>query len=64
MFLYIYQMCSVVILVWKRKYMFSPEFMKFLINYQKPEYTPISDKKEIKFNKKGGKLVEVFVLNK
>ena len=60
MFLYIYQMCSVVILVWKRKYMFSPEFMKFLI----PEYTPISDKKEIKFNKKGGKLVEVFVLNK
>ena len=57
-------MCSVVILVWKRKYMFSPEFMKFLINYQKPEYTPISDKKEIKFNNKGGKLVEVFVLNK
>ncbi len=64
MFLYIYQMCSVVILVWKRKYMFSPEFMKFLINYQKPEYTPIPDKKEIKFDQKGGKLVEVLVLDK
>ena len=51
MFLYIYQMCSVVILVWKRKYMFSPEFMKFLM-------------KEIKFDQKGGKLVEVLVLDK
>lgn len=44
--------------------MFSPELMKFLINYQKPEYTPIPDKKEIKFDQKGGKLVEVLVLDK
>lgn len=44
--------------------MFSPEFMKFLINYQKPEYTPISNKKEIKFKNKGGKLAEVLLLNK
>lgn len=44
--------------------MFSPEFMKFLINYQKPEYTPISGKKEIKFNKKGGKLAEVLLISK
>lgn len=44
--------------------MFSPEFMKFLINYQKPEYVRISTKKEIKFKNKGGKLAEVLLLNK
>lgn len=35
--------------------MFSPEFMKFLINYQKEEFTPEPTKKEISFKtpKKG-----------
>lgn len=48
--------------------MFSPEFMKFLINYQKNDFTPPETKKEIKFknNKNGGKLAEVVltVVNK
>ena len=43
--------------------MFSPEFMKFLINYQKSDFTPQETKKEIEFDdKRGGKLVEVFVV--
>lgn len=29
--------------------MFSPEFMKFLINYQKDEFTPEQTKKEVYF---------------
>lgn len=42
--------------------MFSPEFMRYLINYQKSEFTPQDTKKEIKFkNNKSGKLVEVLV---
>ena len=42
--------------------MFSPEFMRYLINYQKSEFTPQDTKKEIKFkNNKSGKLAEVFV---
>lgn len=43
--------------------MFSPEFMKFLINYQKSDFTPQETKKEIEFdNRRGGKkLAEVFV---
>ncbi len=42
--------------------MFSPEFMRYLINYQKSEFTPEDTKKEIKFkNNKSGKLVEVLV---
>ena len=42
--------------------MFSPEFMKYLINYQKSEFTPQDTKKEIKFkNNKSGKLAEVLV---
>lgn len=45
--------------------MFSPEFMRFLINYQKNDYTPVSTKKEIKFKRnRFGKLAEVFVMNK
>ena len=48
--------------------MFSPEFMKFLINYQKSDFTPEETKKEIEFknNGGGGKLAEVLitVLNK
>ncbi|MBO8430094.1 hypothetical protein IAC76_01770 [Spirochaetes bacterium] len=43
--------------------MFSPEFMKFLINYQKSDFTPQETKKEIEFDdKRGGKLAEVFVV--
>lgn len=43
--------------------MFSPEFMKFLINYQKSDFTPEETKKEIEFkDKRGGKkLAEVFI---
>ncbi len=45
--------------------MFSPEFMRYLINYQKSDFTPEESKKEIRFkNNKGGKLAEVFVINK
>lgn len=43
--------------------MFSPELMKYLINYQKEEFAPQDTKKEIKFNdKQGGKLAEVRVI--
>lgn len=36
--------------------MFSPEFMKFLINYQKTDFTPEPEQKEIYFkNPKTGK---------
>lgn len=43
--------------------MFSPEFMRFLINYQKSDFTPEKTKKEIplKLNKRG-KLAWVNVL--
>ncbi len=36
--------------------MFSPEFMRFLINYQKPDKSEIETQKEINFkdNDKGG----------
>ncbi len=44
--------------------MFSPEFMRFLINYQKSEFAPEETKKEIKFKKDGGKLAEVLITNK
>lgn len=46
--------------------MFSEEFMKYLINYQKSEFAPENSQKEIRFNDKGsGKLAEIFVtLNK
>ncbi len=43
-------------------YMFSPEFMKYLINYQKSEFAPEDSRKEIKFkNNKSGKLAEIFI---
>ena len=43
--------------------MFSPELMKYLINYQKSEFTPENTKKEIKFkNNKSGKLAEVLAV--
>lgn len=41
--------------------MFSPEFMRYLINYQKSEFAPENSKKEIKFkDNKSGKLAEIF----
>ena len=43
--------------------MFSPEFMKYLINYQKSEFTPQDTKKEIRFkNRKSGKLAEIYAV--
>ncbi len=46
--------------------MFSPEFMKYLINYQKSDFTPQDTKKEIRFkNNKSGRLAEILsVVNK
>lgn len=46
--------------------MFSPEFMRYLINYQKSDFTPQDTKKEIKFkNNKSGRLAEILaVVNK
>jgi len=43
--------------------MFSPEFMKFLINYQKEDFTPENTRKEIEFKDKGRgcKAAEVYV---
>ncbi len=43
--------------------MFSPEFMKFLINYQKTEFTPENSKKEIPFKDRrgGSKLAEILL---
>ena len=45
--------------------MFSPDFMRFLINYQKPDKAEIESQKEIKFkdNDKGG-LAYVILMNK
>lgn len=43
--------------------MFSPEFMKYLINYQKSEFAPSNTQKEIKFkDRKTGKLAEIYAL--
>ena len=43
--------------------MFSPEFMKYLINYQKSEFTPENSKKEIKFkHNKSGRLAEILAV--
>ncbi len=44
--------------------MFSNEFMRFLINYQKSDFEPVKTKKEIKFKNGKGKRAEVYVLNK
>ncbi len=35
--------------------MFSPEFMKFLINYQKSDFAPEETKKEIPFKDRRGR---------
>ena len=43
--------------------MLSPEFMKYLINYQKEDFTPEETQKEIKFkNHSTGKLAEVWAI--
>ncbi len=43
--------------------MFSPEFMRFLINYQKSEFAPETSKKEIYFKpQKGRKVLAEVVL--
>ncbi len=44
--------------------MFSPEFMRFLINYQKSEFAPESTKKEIYFKepKRGRKQLAEVIL--
>ena len=46
--------------------MFSPEFMRYLINYKKLEFTPENTKHEIKFkDNNSGKLAEVLaIINK
>ena len=44
--------------------MFSPEFMRFLINYQKSKFAPEETKKKKKKKKDGGKLAEVLITNK
>ncbi len=42
--------------------MFSQEFMKFLINYQKDDFKPENSKKEIHFDSKNGKRLAEIVL--
>lgn len=43
--------------------MFSPEFMRYLINYKKQDFVPENTQKEIKFKNKGtGKLAEIYAL--
>ncbi len=43
--------------------MFSPEFMKYLINYQKEDYKPEDTRKQIRFkNNRSGKLADILVL--
>lgn len=42
--------------------MFSPEFMRYLINYQKDDFKPEETRKEIRFkSRKGGRLAEIFL---
>ncbi|MBP7212210.1 hypothetical protein KBA27_05185 [bacterium] len=43
--------------------MYSEAFMRYLINYQKPEYDSSVDRdvRTIKFKKSGGKLAEVLL---
>ena len=44
--------------------MFSPEFMKYLINYQKDEFTPEPTKKEVYFKppRRGRKRLATVIL--
>ena len=41
--------------------MFSEKFMRYLMDYQKSEFTPPANQKEIRFINKGGKAVRVTV---
>ncbi len=41
--------------------MFSEKFMRYLMDYQKSDFAPASQQKEIRFKHKGGKLVRVTV---
>ncbi len=41
--------------------MFSEKFMRYLMDYQKSEFTPPANQKEIRFKNKGGKAVRVTV---
>lgn len=65
-FLYMYKVVVCVFKISKCDkgvLMFSPEFMRFLINYQKSDFTPEKTKKEIPLNlNKRGKLAWVNVL--
>lgn len=42
-------------------FMFSEKFMRYLMDYQKSEFTPPNTQKEIRFKHKGGKVVRVTV---
>ena len=42
--------------------MFSPEFMRYLINYQKDDFKPEETKKEIHFNDKKGLPADVKIV--
>lgn len=66
MFLYKCVVFNFVCLKIKRRNMFSPEFMRFLINYQKPDKSEFETKKEIKFKDKdnNGNLAYVLLTNK
>lgn len=46
--------------------MYSKEFMKFLINYQKEDFKPEESKKEINFKdkNKNGRLAEILLTTK
>ena len=46
--------------------MYSPEFMRFLINYQKPEYNNNIYKqvKNFRFNPKNSRLASILLLNR
>lgn len=50
----------------KRSVMYSPELMKFLINYQKPEYNESLDRKvsHFRFSLKDRILASILLLNK
>lgn len=53
-------------LVPKGVFMYSPEFMRFLINYQKPEYNETTNKtvKNFRFGMKNTKLAAVLLTTK
>lgn len=66
MFLYICVRVIIMLFIWKGESMYSPEFMRYLINYQKPEYKETAHKKVhfFKFSIKNRVLSYVLLLNK